>query len=477
MMRLSLTTRIAAGVMVLVALAVSLGTLNLYLSLRGEMYALLGERIAGAARLAAAQISAADMAAIPAAADADAAALQRPRDALTAAQRAYNLTWPVALLRPTPVEGQLEYIISTADTEPQLGDLYLAEDDVLYALLAREVMYTEPRAHGALRWMSAWAPILAADGTVAGVVKVDHDVDAYVGGLGARMAWTALFSCSVALLGGALGVLFARRLARPIRQLAAATHRVEAGDYTVQVAVQGRDEIATLATAFNAMVEGLRERDRVKAVMGKYFAPQVAHRLLDLANALHLEGERREVTVLVSDIRNYTAMAAGTDPEALVHALNAYFGALVDVVLAHEGTVDKFMGDGLLVYFGAPLPQEDHRRRALDCAREMQRVLATFNGEREAQGLLPLRTGIGLAAGEVLLGNIGSEKHLEYTIIGEAVNLATRLCGEAPGDHVLAASAVLTGLEDRFHVTRLPPVEVKGFRDPVPVADVPIADA
>ncbi len=476
-MRFTLTAKITLGVTLLVALAVVLGTLNLYLSLRRELHVLHGERLAGAARLAAAQIPARDLVAIPAGAAAEGKRARAAREVLAAARRAYALELPLAVLRTTPVENQLEYVVTTRPDGPASGALYLASDYLLYAILTREVMYTNPYAAAAGGRISAFAPIMGADGITVGVVKVDYDMDAYFTELQTRMAWVILFSSSLALLGGALGAGFARRLTRPIQRLVDATHHVEAGDYTTHVPVRGSDEIARLSAAFNGMVDGLRERDRVKSAFAMYLAPQVAERLIALSDVLHLEGERRQVTVLISDVRDYTALAEGMDPEALVHALNEYFDVLMGVVIEREGTIDKFMGDGLLAYFGAPLPQDDHRERALDAACQMQIALAAFNARRRDAGQPPLLTGIGLAVGEVLIGNIGSEKHLEYTIIGDAVNLASRLCAEAAGGHVIAATSVLDGIGHKYVANRLAPVTVKGFTAPVEITDVAVESA
>lgn len=471
-MRSSLAGKIALGATLLVLLSVALGTMDAYLSVRGELRALLGERLAGAARLAAALVRPEDHRVIQTNADVELPEFERVRDALVQAQQSYELESPLHTLRLSAAEGRVEAVVMTDCDAPYVGRQLPLREDMLITLYGGQVTYTPPYEDAQGHWISAYAPIWEVDGTIAAAVEAKYPIDAYFRALNRRMFWVLLFSASVGLLGGALGFGYARRITRPLLRLVEATEDVNRGDYDVRVPVHGRDEVATLGAAFNTMVEGLRERDRVKSVFGKYIPHAVADRLMAHSDVLRVQGERREVSVLITDIRDYAAFAEGQDPEIVVRALNDYFAVLIDVLFAHEGTIDKFMGDALLAYFGAPLQQDDHRRRAVDAALDIQRELKTFNAARRADGLPPLETGIGLADGDVLLGNLGTHKRLEYTIIGEAVNLASRLCAEAPGGRIYAAESMLHGMEDAYITTELPAIGVKGFTAAVPVLDV-----
>jgi adenylate cyclase len=231
------------------------------------------------------------------------------------------------------------------------------------------------------------------------------------------------------VLGLLFTLLLARTLTQPLEAAAAALRRIQRGDLATRVQPTASDEVGALADGVNTMAAALQEKDRILQTFGRVVEPAVRDHLL--SGELHLGGELRRATVLFSDLRGFTAIAEGMAPAEVVATLNEYFSDMTDWVRACGGFVDKFMGDAMLVVFGLfDRADADGSRAAADairCAIGMQDRLAALNAQRQAAGQWPLAVGVGIDSGDVLAGTIGAEDRLEFTVIGDTVNVASRL--------------------------------------------------
>jgi class 3 adenylate cyclase len=259
----------------------------------------------------------------------------------------------------------------------------------------------------------------------------------------------------------------AGRMAESVRKISFAAGKVAKGDYVRPMVPDAQDEIGQLVGNFNTMVDGLKQRDFISNTFGRYVDEEVARELMKRPEASRLGGEKREVVILMSDLRDFTPLSETLTPEQTIHLLNHYFSHMIAVIQQNRGIIVDFFGDALLVFFdpldGLIQPCAD---RAITCAFDMQKEVANFNGENRNAGLPELHMGIGLHAGEVVVGNIGSKTRAKYGIVGAAVNLTHRIQSEAqPGEIVLTESAC-THISRPVTIARSATVMLKGVREP-----------
>jgi len=232
----------------------------------------------------------------------------------------------------------------------------------------------------------------------------------------------SLLALLLSIFGGAA---IASSVTRPVRILVAFARDIQRGDYTREVNLQQKDELGQLGQAFNNMSKGLFERDKVRNLLGKVISPEIAEELI--RSDVQLGGEEKEITILFTDLRGFTSLSENRTPGEVLDFLNEYLTRMTAVIDKHSGVVDKYIGDAIMALFGAPLELRDHAGRAVDCALEMIEELEYSNAAFKARGWPQLAMGVGVHTGKVVVGNMGSKDRLNYTAIGDGVNLASRL--------------------------------------------------
>jgi adenylate cyclase len=259
-----------------------------------------------------------------------------------------------------------------------------------------------------------------------------------------------------------LALFVANSVAAPLRDVQDAIRRVAHGDLEARCPVVSNDELGAVAEGFNRMVGGLREREFLRETFGKYVSPAVRDEIL--SGRLSLEGQVQEVTILFADLRDFTPWVEATRPQDVVRDLNQYFTEMDEAIRRHGGLVLQFIGDEIEAVFGAPVADPAHAAGAVRAALEMRARLARWNAGRERAGKPPLRHGIGIHTGRVLAGNIGSSERLSYALVGDPVNLASRIqdLNKQFGSDILVSGTTRTLLDGAFDLVAVPAVRVKG---------------
>lgn len=291
---------------------------------------------------------------------------------------------------------------------------------------------------------------------------------------GARRVRREAFYTTGRVLSVALFLIFvfSISLTGPIERLVDLATEIAKGNFTVRSNVKSRDEVGQLGQAFDHMIEGLMERDKVKNLMNKFHGSSVTDDLLK--GNLQLGGSRKEVTVFFSDIRDFTKFSEGHTPEEVVDMLNEYFQIMVGIINRNNGVVDKFIGDAIMAIWGAPNPGERDTQNAVKACIEMRQALAKLNDVRKIRGQVPIKIGIGLHRGEAISGTIGSEERMEYTVIGDTVNQASRIeaSTKAFGTDLLLSDTVFEIVKNEYVIEEAGKVEVKGKSKPLSIFKV-----
>lgn len=367
-------------------------------------------------------------------------------------------------------------------SEGEKGEVETASDDLQERLLVQvgQQPFTEETGQSLSRsgpqWLTFTAPI-SFKGVDAGRAMVTLSGATVSQGFRQTINTLVLMTGVIMLASLAIAYGMSRRLAHPIKRLVDATDELAEGNFDVRLEEQRRDELGQLIVAVNHMATSLREKQQMEGVLSSVVADDVAEHMLSRLDSVGVGSEQVEASVLFVDIVGFTALAENASHEVVVDLLNEYFTYFTRCSRLFFGTVDKFIGDCAMVIFGAPKADPDHRYHAVACAVVMQRLVQRLNRDRQDKGMPQVEVRIGINSGEMMAGLMGSEDRMEYTVVGDAVNLASRLSNLANAGEVLIGEAVYgvdahghataNSLRDRIKVSPFSQMTVKGKTEAV----------
>jgi len=287
----------------------------------------------------------------------------------------------------------------------------------------------------------------------------------------------------LAWIGGVTGALFlaicatillvSRHMTRPIRELVTATEHIRAGNFQ-PIDVRRHDEFGVLIDAVNDMGTSLSEKTQLEQLMGQMLTKGVAHEVIENMVTEHADGQQVQASVLFADIVGFTNISESLTPKEVSGMLNEYFNYLEACANAYFGTIDKFIGDCVMIVFGSPKEDPQHEAHAVVCAVLMQKLIKRLNERRRELGLFEINLRIGINSGQMLAGILGSNNRMEYTVVGDSVNLASRLCNEAESTQIIIEDSFYQRLskQRQLDVDSERKIKIRGKTKPVSIYNV-----
>jgi adenylate cyclase len=331
-------------------------------------------------------------------------------------------------------------------------------------------------------WLAAMAPIRDHSGKVVAAVRGEFAVE----GIDSRIRPVLVAGTAALLLATVLSLVAAymlsRNVSRPLQDLGDTLAELGGGNLDARMPVEREarygPEFAGVARVVNRMADGLKERELVKSAFARYVSHQVMDTVVGAGAPPVVKGESRRITVLFSDILGFSTMseAQKEKPEAVVEMLNEYFDRMVAVVFRNGGTLDKFLGDGMMVIFGAPAEDPLQEDKAINTAIEMHRELEVLDAKWTSEGKQPLKIGVGVHSGAAIVGNIGSSRRMDYTAVGDTVNLAARLEGATRtlGAKIIVSESTIAGVKGSYPLRDMGTIRVKGRNEETRVYSIDV---
>jgi len=311
-------------------------------------------------------------------------------------------------------------------------------------------------------------PILALGSEIGEVhLKVSQDVISKV--VLANAVKIVLITLAALFVGILFTVILVNYIIKPIKELVSGVKAIGEGNFDVVIKTNSNDEIGDLTAAFNAAAKSLKEKELIKGAFSTYVSSSVMEEILKDPTKLSLHGKKVRATMLFTDIRGFTGMSEDMEPEQVVSVINEYLTLQTDKVFKWEGLLDKFVGDCVMAVYGIPFPREDDAYRAVKTALDIKDGVMKLNEIRKKRGHRTVEIGIGINTGEVVSGNMGSRQKMDYTVIGDNVNLAARLEANAPGGRIFVSESTYLETKGKIEYDELQPITVKGKKEPVKV--------
>ena len=320
-------------------------------------------------------------------------------------------------------------------------------------------------------WMIGYAPIYTKEGKYIATVGVNLFASGVMAKLN-KLLKDGFFTLSITILITLIcGWYLSKRQTNALKKLHDGVKAIEGGNLNHKIDIYSKDEFEDLANDINRMAQGLRERERLLISFTRYVSQHIMESILKSEDQIKLSGERRKVTVLFSDIRNFTTFSEKHDPEQVVLLLNEYFSAMVEIIFRNQGILDKFLGDGIMVEFGVPLDDPHQESNAVKTAIEMREEVARLCAKWASEGKPTIDIGIGIHTGFAVIGNIGSEKRVEYTAIGDAVNVAARIeqLTKELKTPLLISETTVEAIKENFNFKSLGLQEIRGRTETITV--------
>jgi adenylate cyclase len=312
------------------------------------------------------------------------------------------------------------------------------------------------------------APIIFRDVT-GGHVAIKIKAETIASGYTDTLYLLLVVGVTLAIIAAIAAYYISRHISLPITKLLAVTDQLESGKHKIDKQDRRYDEIGRLTEAINSMSQGLYRKNQVEALLDQFLAKDIAHEVLHQLDTVKVGGERVVATVLFADIVGFTSMSEKMSPEEVAEFLNEWFNYFTICASSYFGTVDKFIGDCVMVMFGAPKKKTHHAFYAIACATLMQRLARSVNAKRRQENKASVELRIGINTGPMLAGVLGTEQRKEYTVVGDSVNLASRLCAEATAGQTIISRGCYKGLTEQEKITVNPykKIRVRGKEIPI----------